>query len=87
MALAQAADQEPSLRELFRELADGIGLRAGRLLEQLNVPATDEHRYLLHAVSVGFAVIDLATARKDAQRRAARALEALFTLMARGTSK
>ena len=27
MALAQAADQEPALRELFRELADGIILR------------------------------------------------------------
>jgi len=33
MALVQAADQEPALRELFRELADGIILRAGSCLE------------------------------------------------------
>ena len=33
MALVQAADQEPTLRELFRELADGIILRAGSCLE------------------------------------------------------
>src|ERR1700689_4144186 len=30
MALAQVADQEPALREIFRELADGIIVRVGK---------------------------------------------------------
>jgi AcrR family transcriptional regulator len=87
MALAQAADQEPALRELFRELADGIILRAARLLENLHVTPTDEHCYLLHALSVGLAVIDLATARKDGERRAGRTLATALTLLAKGTGK
>jgi AcrR family transcriptional regulator len=84
MALAQAADQEPALREQFRELADGIILRAGKLLGNLNIEPTDEHCYLLHAISVGMAVVDLATARKDGERRAARTLETALALMTKG---
>src|ERR1700722_10549882 len=84
MALVQAADQEPALRELFRELADGIILRAGKLLGNLNIEPTDEHCYLLHAMSVGMAMVDLATARKDGERRAARTLETALTLMTKG---
>jgi AcrR family transcriptional regulator len=87
MALAQAADQEPTLRELFRELADGIILRAGKLLKGLNATPTDEHCYLLHALSVGIAVIDLATARKDGERRAERTLGTALTLLTKGTEK
>ena len=87
MALAQAADQEPALRELFRELADGIAVRAGKLLERLNVAPTDEHCYLLHALSVGMAMIDLATAREGGEMRAARTLETFFTLLTRGTER
>ena len=87
MALAQAADQEPALLELFRELADGIILRAGKLLGNLNITPTDEHCYLLHALSVGMAVIDLATARKDGERRAARTLETALTLMTEGKGR
>ena len=84
MALAQAADQEPALRELFRELADGIIVRAGKLLTNLNIKPTDERCYLLHSMSVGMAVIDLATARKNGERRAARTLEAALTSMKKG---
>jgi AcrR family transcriptional regulator len=87
MALAQAADQEPPLRELFRELADGIIFRVGKLLENLNIPPTDEHCYLLHALSVGLAVIDLATARKDGGRRAERTLETALTLLTKEKKK
>jgi AcrR family transcriptional regulator len=87
MALAQAADQEPSLRELFRELADGIILRVGKLLENLNITLADEQCYLLHALSVGLAVVDLATAQKDGQRRALRTLETVFTLLTNGAGK
>jgi AcrR family transcriptional regulator len=87
MALAQAADQEPALRELFRELADGIILRAGRLLGGLNIEPTDEHCYLLHALSVGLAVIDLATAREGGERRAALTLGTALSLMTTGQDR
>ena len=69
------------------ELADGIILRAGKLLGNLNITPTDEHCYLLHALSVGMAVIDLATARKDGKRRAARTLETALTLMTKGKGR
>jgi AcrR family transcriptional regulator len=87
MALVQTADQEPALRELFRELADGIILRAAKLLGNLNIEPTDEHCYLLHAMSVGMAVVDLATARKNGERRAARTLETALTSMKRGEGR
>jgi DNA-binding transcriptional regulator YbjK len=81
MALAQAADQEPQLRQLFRELADGIILRAGTLLETLAIKPSDENRNLVHALSVGIAVIDLATARPEGKRRAATVLDTAFKLL------
>jgi AcrR family transcriptional regulator len=87
MALVQAADQEQALRELFRELADGIILRVGKLLRNLNIEPTDEHCYLLHSMSVGMAIVDLATARKDGERRAARTLETALTLMTKGKGR
>ena len=87
MALAQAADQEPALRQIFLQLADGMILRAGKLLTQLNVEPTDEYCSLLHAMSVGMAVVDLATARKDGERRAARTLETALTLMKKGRGR
>ena len=86
MALVQAADQEPALRELFRELADGIIVRAGKLLTNLNIEPTDERCYQVHSMSVGMAVIDLATARKNGERRAARTLEAALTSMRKGAT-
>jgi AcrR family transcriptional regulator len=88
MALAQSADEAPAVRDLFRELADGIIARVGRLLERLGVEATEERRYLIHALSVGLAVIDLATARKDGERRAQAAIqEALDLLLATGAGR
>ncbi|MER2508419.1 MAG: TetR family transcriptional regulator [Amaricoccus sp.] len=87
MALAQAADQEPRVRELFRELADGIALRAGRLLEDLGLPSTAENRFLVHALSVGLAVVDLAVDRPDGAARAASVLETTFTLLAKGSGE
>src|SRR6202453_518937 len=53
MALAQAADEEPSLRGLFRELADGIVSRLRQLLEDLYLHATEEQVNLIHSLSVG----------------------------------
>jgi AcrR family transcriptional regulator len=87
MALAQAADQEPALRELFRDLADGVILRVGKLFGNLKIEPTDEHCYMLHALSVGLAVIDLATARKDGESRAERTIETALTLLKKRTGK
>ena len=56
-------------------------LRVGKLLENLNITPTNEHCYLLYALSTGLAVIDLATARKNGGRRAARTLEITIALM------
>jgi hypothetical protein len=81
MALAQAADQEPQLRALFRELADGIVLRADRFLKALNPAATDADARLLHAISVGLAVVNLATGRSDGKRRATAVLETALTMI------
>jgi hypothetical protein len=82
MALAQAADQEPQLRDLFRELTAGVARLADRLLTRLGLSSTDEHRYLLHAVAVGLAVVDMATARPDGRQRAANVLDTLLKLLA-----
>lgn len=87
LALAQAADQEPALRELFRELADGITERAGRLFEGLGIRSTDDARFLLHALSVGLAVIDLATGRPDGERRATAVVETVLTLLPKGRKR
>jgi AcrR family transcriptional regulator len=87
MALVQVADQEPALRELFRELADGILVRFGKLLTNLKVKATDEHCYLVHALSVGMAVIYLATAREDGERRSARTMEIALRLLKKEAGK
>jgi hypothetical protein len=85
MALAQAADQEPQLRALFRELGDGIVARAGRFLSTLNPAATEKHARLLHALSVGLAVVDLATSPTDGTRVAAAVLEVALTAISKGT--
>jgi AcrR family transcriptional regulator len=83
MALAQAADQEPHLRDLFRELTDGIVLRAGRFLKSLDPAATEAGARMLHALSVGLAVVDLATGRSDGERRTACVLETALTMMSK----
>ena len=44
MALVQAPDPEPTLREMFHELADGIAHRADKLLGNLKLASTEEHR-------------------------------------------
>jgi AcrR family transcriptional regulator len=81
MALAQASDQEVSLQKLFRELADGIVSRLGRFLKTLNAESTEEHARLLHALAVGLAVVNLATARQDGAKRTSAVLETTLTLL------
>jgi AcrR family transcriptional regulator len=82
MALAQAADEEPSLRSLFRELADGIVSRLRQLLENLHLDGTEEQVLLIHALSVGLAVVDLAIQRPHSKRRVEAILESLFATLA-----
>ncbi len=83
MALAQAADQEVPLQKLFRELADGIVSRFGHFLKSLDIESTEEHARLLHALAVGLAVVDLATARPDGAKRTTAVLDAALTMLSR----
>jgi AcrR family transcriptional regulator len=87
MALAQAADEEPSLRSLFRELADGILSRLRQLLENLHLHATEEQVNLIHSLAVGLAVVDLATQRPHSKRRVEAILESLFATLASKNTK
>ena len=83
MALSQAGDEEPRLRELFRELADGIVARVARFLGGFGVSAvSEEPARLLHALSVGLAVVDVATGRSDSTQRAAGVLQAALSMIA-----
>ena len=83
MALAQAGDEQPRLRELFRELADGIVAHLAPFLTRLGGPAAAEvPARLMHALVVGLAVVDLATGWSDGKQRAADVLEAALRIIA-----
>lgn len=70
MALAQAADQEPRLREVFGELVDGIVAEVDLFLARTGGrPAGPNAARLLHAASVGMAVVTLAMDPEDARER------------------
>jgi len=81
MALAQAADQESELQLLFRELSEGILTRVQGLLVRNGAAPNEAVLDLVHATSVGLAVIDLATSRPNGQERSRAALELLFALL------
>jgi AcrR family transcriptional regulator len=68
MALAQAGDEAPQMRVMFRELADGIATELEAFLTRVGdrPPAVHGAR-LLHAALVGLAVVTLATGRTDGQ--------------------
>lgn len=68
MALAQAGDREPQLRSLFRELTDGIAKEVDAFLARTSTrPVAPNTARLLHATSVGLAIVTLATGQDDAQ--------------------
>ncbi|WP_229753958.1 TetR/AcrR family transcriptional regulator [Caballeronia grimmiae] len=81
MALAQAADEEPSIRHLFREFADAIATRITRMLEAMGLAVSKEHVAMVHALVVGFAVVELAVGHSDGKRRASAAIEGLFSML------
>ena len=83
MALAQASDQEEPLQKLFRQLADGIVSRLADFLKSINPASTVEDARLLHALAVGLAVVDLATARPDGAKRTTAVLETALNLLTR----
>lgn len=80
MALAQAGDQAPEIRIMFCELADGIATEIDAFLTRVTdrPPAAHAAR-MLHAASVGLAVVTLATGRADGQEGVARMLRDLLT--------
>ncbi|HET6606172.1 MAG TPA: TetR/AcrR family transcriptional regulator [Rhodopila sp.] len=87
IALAQAADEEPRVRTLFRQLSDGIVQRIGQFLKTLTPTAPETNARLLHAVTVGLAVIGLATDRPDGARDAAAVLKAALNMLAHRIEK
>jgi AcrR family transcriptional regulator len=78
VGLAQAADQQPAVRTLFNELADGFLLRLSALLADLGLDPSPARVDLAHALLVGLSVIDLATGRRNSKARTKAALEAFF---------
>jgi AcrR family transcriptional regulator len=82
VALNQAADQEPALRELFNELTDGFVAQLELLLANLGLGPSRDRIDMLHALFVGLSVIDLATSRRNGKARAKAALETAFGLLA-----
>ena len=81
VALNQAADQEPALQALFNELLEGFVQAIADFLKRMNLPSSQSHVDLLHAVCVGLSVIDLATSRKNGGARALAALKTVFRLL------
>ena len=83
LALAQAGDQEPQLRELFRDLADGVVARLSAFLGRPgDHGASEDSARFLHTLSVGLAVVDLATGRPDGKAGAAAILQTALHLIA-----
>jgi AcrR family transcriptional regulator len=81
VALNQAAEQEPDVRDLFNELSDTFFAEIASLLETLGMQSSPENVDLLHALFVGLSVIDLATCRPDQRARSEAALDLVFTLL------
>ena len=82
MALVQASEEEPGLRDLFRELTDGIATRVTAFLSRISgSQVSEDSARFLHALSVGLSVISLATGRPDAKQRAAGLLTTALHLL------
>lgn len=82
MALSQAAGQEPAIRTLFNTLTEEILADVEALLSKLGLEADQANADLVHALFVGFSVINLATDRSDGQARSKSALDAVLRLLA-----
>jgi hypothetical protein len=80
-ALNQAADQEPMVRAAFGELLETFISEIGGSLERLGLQSNTARVDLLHALFVGLAIIELATARPNGQRRAKAVLKLAFQML------
>jgi AcrR family transcriptional regulator len=76
LALAAGADVDREVQRIFGELADGVAQRATRLLVQFGITPSAAAVDLLHALSVGLAVLNLSLG----SRRDPRLPEQLLTL-------
>jgi AcrR family transcriptional regulator len=83
VALNQAADQEPALRELFNELTDGFVEQLRSMLEKLGKKPDQATVDLVHALFVGLSVIDLATSRERGEVRAKAVIKKAFELLSK----
>ncbi|MEJ8848323.1 TetR/AcrR family transcriptional regulator [Variovorax rhizosphaerae] len=82
VSLAQAADQEPTVRALFETLVDGLTAEIRTLFGRLGIAPEQSNVDLVHALAVGLSVINLATNRRDAKVRAKEAVHSLLPLLA-----
>ena len=60
-----AADGDPSFRDLYRDLAEGMRAEVALMLERIGVPARPETVAMVHALGTGLAVIGLALGAED----------------------
>jgi AcrR family transcriptional regulator len=84
VALNQAADQEPALRDLFNELTDGFVGELKLMLEKLGLKSDQASVDLVHSLFVGLSVIDLATSRERGEARAKAVMKKAFDLLSTG---
>jgi AcrR family transcriptional regulator len=84
VALNQAADQEPALRDLFNELTDGFIGQLRTMLEKFGMKPDQAAVDLVHALFVGLSVIDLATSRDRGEARAKAVMKKALDLLAAG---
>lgn len=81
VALCQATDQDPTLRELFNKLSAGVVRALAALMNRLGFPVTAARVDLLHSVIVGLSVLALATGRDDAGGRTTAVLSNTLALL------
>jgi AcrR family transcriptional regulator len=86
LMLVSASDDVPEVRELFRKLAAGMVEHGRELLTSLNADRAVEGASILHAISVGLAVIGFATERPEGEAQASQILERTLDMLCKGDS-
>jgi BetI-type transcriptional repressor, C-terminal len=87
LMLVSASDEVPEVRELFQELAAGMVEQGQSLLSSLGAEQTTRGANIVHALSVGLAVIGFATGRPDGEARAKATLKTTIDLLCKGGIK
>jgi AcrR family transcriptional regulator len=81
VALVQSADKEPSIAILFRDLVERMLSNVDRVIGCTAGPEHSAATRIFHALSVGLAVVNLATARSDAQAITTETLNIALSLL------